>query len=229
MLGNVMVLVAVLALAAVTAVSSTYAMARVTVVRGAERYVAVGFDNGVTVLRDSLAQQIASGALDPRALPSPMPSVSPLPPARVCMDSTKNCPYLVSETFAYVSASEIQSNLEADAHVNEARIAARISVSVLAPDLSPLVGRTKTVIFRVMSVPPYVAPAGNSDETSGVRDAGDDGGMPLATSAPCSSPQPGKVDETVVRAQYVNDATGKCFEGSSWRSQAASAATSPAW
>lgn len=229
MLGNVMVMVAILALAAITALSSTYAMARVTVVRSAERFVSVGFDNGVTALRDSLAQQIASGALDPRALPSPMPSVSPVPPARVCSDTAKSCPYLVSETFAYANASEVQSNLEADAHVNEARIAARISVSVLAPDLSPLVRRTKTVVFRVMSVPPYVAPAGNADETSGVRDTGDDGGMPLATAAPCSSPQPAAVDETVVRAEYVNDATGKCFDGSTWRSAAGSAASTAGW
>jgi len=230
MLGNAIVLVMILGLAAATALSSTYAMARVSIQRGAERYIQAGFSNGATVMRDSLAQQIAAGQLDPRALPSPMPSMTPVAPTPVCVSNATPCQYRVGESFVFDSVSSTQNNLETDVHVNEARIAGRITVSVLAPDSSVLATRTKTIVFRVTSVPPYVAPAGMRDETAESRTPGDDGGLPPATlSSACSRPAPGSADETLVRAQYYNDASGKCYDGSSWHSIQATPAPDAGW
>ncbi|MBV9271520.1 MAG: hypothetical protein JO165_10515 [Candidatus Eremiobacteraeota bacterium] len=222
-------MVAVLALAALTAVTSTFAMTRIAIERGAERYIAVGYENGVSALRESLAQRITAGQLDPRALPSPIPAMTPIPPTAACASTTSPCPYRVSESFTFDPSTSAENNLESDAHVNEARISAHVTVSVLAPDSTVLVSRSKSVTLRITSVPPYVTPAGTRDATSLTPTLGDDGGLPPPTpSSACASAAPGG-DETVVRAQYYNDANGKCYDGSAWHSAPAARTSTTGW
>lgn len=227
MLGNALVFVAIIAIAVATAVSSTYAAARATLHRTAERYVAVGYANALADVRNALATQIATGQYNAGALPAFTPS----PPQPVCPASSGACSFYATETVTLSAASAQANNLEADGHVNEGRVSAHIAVTILAPDRTALAARMENVTLRTSNTPPYVAIGGARDgSVDGVATDGtdtDDGGLPPGTATSACNVQ--TIDETVVRAEYYNDATGKCMDASTWQSKPAALSAPAPW
>lgn len=222
MLANVAVIAAIVALAVTTSVSATYAAAKAVIHRNAERYADAAFADALANVRDRIASNIAAG--------EPMPSFTPSPPQPVCGPNDASCAYYASSNVTLETSAAITSNMEADANVSEDRITADIVVTILAPDRTILSVREKRTSLRTLRTPPYAVIAGARDATADFTAQpveGDDGGLP--PSAPNSACSPSTNDETLVRAQYYNDASGACTDESTWKSQPGTARGAPQW
>lgn len=222
MLANAVVVAAIIALTITGTVSATYAAARAAIHRTALRYADAAFGAALGNARDEIAASIAAS----RALPAFTPS----PPQPACAGARPACAYYVSRSISLETTPSAAGNLEADANVNENRVAANITVTILTPDGTALAVREKRAILRTFQTPPYAVIAGTSDGSSDLAaraSQGDDGGLP--PSAENSACTPSTTDETVVRAEYYNDASGACTDASTWRSQPGSSPTPSAW
>lgn len=225
MLLNTLFFVALLTVATFTFLSAGLAMTRMTAARMVQTYVTTGYQHAAASLERTIANEIQSGGL-----PDPLPSFTPLP--AVCAGT--GCAY---KTMASIAVSKIGSpagaqcdasqsncaaNEQANPHVDETRVFARISVTVTTADGTPVAMRADDLVLRTIAVPPYVLPAGARDDTFAAAPAddspGDDGGVPAATPNPCARATPGAADDTSIRVAYRNAATNACTDGSSWRS-----------
>jgi len=222
MLANAAVIAAIIALTVATTVSATYAAARAVIHRTAVRYADAAFGAALGSVRDEIAASISAGQA--------LPAFTPSPPQPACVSARPACAYYVSRSVSLETSASIDSNLEADANVNENRVVADITVSIMTPDRTVLAIREKRAMLRTFHTPPYAVIAGARDGSSDLaarQEQGDDGGLPpSATNSACS---PSTTDETVVRAEYYNDASGACTDESTWRSQPGSSPTPSAW
>lgn len=222
MLANAVVIAAIIALTVATTVCATYAAARASIHRTALRYADAAFGAALGNVRDEIATSMSTGG--------PLPAFTPSPPQPACPTARPPCAYYVKRSVLLEAPASAGSNLEADANVNENRVAADIAVSILTPDGTVLAVREKRATLRTFQTPPYATISGTRDDSSGLAapsGQGDDGGLP--PSAENSACSPSTTDETVVRAEYYNDASGACTDASSWRSQPGSSPTPSAW
>lgn len=227
MLASALFYVALVAVIATTFLSAGLAMTRMTVHRLSQTYVTPGYQRAVSALQQTLATDMQNGGL-----PNPLPAFTPIPAS--CVDASTPCRFRTAETITLTqtstpapvaacdsSQSACAANEQANAYVNESRVSARITVSVIAGDGTTLTTRSGDVIMRTMNTPPYVvvggARDGAFDSVASANAAGDDGGTVPATPNPCSANAPGTVDDTVVRVAYRNQTTNACSDGSSWR------------
>ncbi|MGZ3510057.1 MAG: hypothetical protein ACXWNJ_17075 [Vulcanimicrobiaceae bacterium] len=230
MFANALVIVAVIVLATATILSAGLAMTRAQVHRIAQQYLAAGYERAATVTRDTLADALRNGRIDPSA-PASLPAISPLPSQ--CATSSSPCAFFTDATVTLAAPAAPSANLESNAAINEGRLTATVAVDVTAADGTRLATRTQTVALRTFAVPPYVTIAGALDASvdgAGGTAAGDDGGLPpqtplstCPTPAPSSVPSSSAPDETVVRVQYHDDANGACMDGSLWQGKSSSA------
>lgn len=187
---------------------------------------------GATLARSAVAQAIENGA-DPRRLVPVAPS--PIPECRLRVGDA--CAIQGVARIAFdapglgggASPSPCPSGActiyeqENDA-VWEGRIGATISADALGPNGALLASRRSRVTFRTMRAPPYAAPAGYADastgDVNGPLQTGDDGGSAGGLSAP----------GTLIDVLYQNALTGAAMPANVWRSQVQSGiATSRPW
>jgi len=238
MLANALFYVALVTVVATTFLSAGLAMTRATIHRLSQTYVAAGYQRAASVLQQRLADDLQNGVL-----PNPLPTFTPLP--ATCVDTAVPCRYETSETIVLTQTTapsagagcdpaqtNCASNEQANAYVNENRIAARISVAVTASDGTLLTTRTGDVVLRTMNTPPYVivtgARDGSFDNLASASSVGDDGGLPAATPNPCAAAAAGTLDDTVVRVAYSNRVTNACTNGSTWRTSSYNSSSSAA-
>lgn len=228
MLANALFYVALLAIAAMTYLSAGLAMTRVSASRIAQTFLSAGYQRAMSALQQRLSAQIAAGGTQ-----GPLPVFTPLPPA--CAGVAGSCTYTTSAAIALTAAtgaaappgcdpakSNCAENEEASAYVDEGRVAARITVSVVASGGTQVATRSSEIVLRTIATPPYVIVAGAQDDSSdalSAQAAGDDGGVPAATPNPCSAGVSGTADDTTIRVAYRNAATNACSDGSLWRSK----------
>src|SRR5581483_12006035 len=158
--------------------------------------------------------------------PSPLPSLSPLPPhclGETCAMSGSATMTLLGrdppETEPCDSDAACAANEEANPYVREGRVIARIAVDVRASDGTLLATRENDVTVRTFAGPPYLAMAGAIDRTVDARAVarGEDAGLVPRTPNPCAAGPAGESSDTVVRVAYEDAETGTCSDGSSWR------------
>lgn len=222
MLANAAVIAAIVALTVATTVSATYAAARAAIHHTALRYADAAFGAALGNARDEIAASIAAGQT--------LPAFTPSPPQPACANVRPACAYYVSRSVRLETTVSAGSNLEADANVNENRMTADITVSILTSDGTVLAVREKRAVLRTFKTPPFAVIAGTRDgslDLIATAAQGDDGGLP--PSAKNSACAPSGTDETVVRAEYYNDASGACTDESTWRSQPGPAPAPSAW
>jgi hypothetical protein len=213
-------LVTLLTLAALT---SGIAMTRMTIHRLSEDALAAGYQRAADALRQTLQTRLQNG---PMTLP--LPTVAPIAPA--CAQSPGTCYQTAAtvtlRTLAASAAScdpalsNCARNVETNPYVGEQRLAARITVTVSAPDGTVLAARSTDNAVRTLQVPPYVILTGSVDGTfdgTGAAAAGDDGGTLPATPNPCGTAPLGSSDDTVVRVAYRNVQSNACSDGSVWQ------------
>jgi hypothetical protein len=229
MLANAVICLALIAFAANTILSAGLAAARTSVLRLAQTYVNQGSQRAIDALQSGIAAYAQSTGLQ-----GPLPAFTPLP--EHCAQAQMPCAFTTSATVSLVrsdiattpspcdAASPCANNEQANPHVFERRISARISVAVRAADGSVLATRELDVTLRAMTVSPYAAIVGTRDRSvdaiAAEEPAGEDAGRPAATANPCAIASAGVADDTVVRVAYENAATGACSDGSSWRTTA---------
>lgn len=214
----------IVALLALGMLSSGAAMTRMTMHRLSENALAGGYQRAANVLRQTLTGRLQNGPLT-----QPLPTIAPLPPA--CAQSPGPCYQTAATVTLRVlgtpapscdpSLSNCARNVESNSYIDEERLAARITVTVSAPDGTFLASRTNDLAVRVMQVPPFIALTAYRDGTfdSAISSAaGDDGGTPPATPNPCSTAAIGSADDTVVRVAYRNAQSNACSDGSMWKS-----------
>ena len=231
---------AMMTLLAAAFLSAGLAMTHATIRRAAETYVASGLQIAVRDVQNRLSAAAQNGTLN-----SPLPAVSPAPPA--CADP--RCGFAVSESVQYIAyaspgpspaascdphGTNCALGEQTNAAVAEGRVSARITVTVTDANRNVLVTRSRDVTFRTFRSEPYAVLTGSRDDTTditGASAAGDDGGLPAATPNPCSSAAAGSADDTAVRVAYENAVTNACADGSSWQNQSYSqqAAQVPGW
>jgi hypothetical protein len=227
MLASALFYVALLAVAAMTFLSAGLAMTRVSASRIAQSYLAVGYQRAMSVLEQRLSAQIVSAGS-----PLPFPTFTPLPPE--CAGAAGSCAYTTGATIALTGAtnpaapagcdpakSNCAQNEQASAYVDEGRVAARITVNVIASGGMQVATRSSDVVLRTIATPPYLIVASAHDDSSdalSTQAAGDDGGTPAATPNPCSIGASGTADDTTIRVAYQNASTNACTDGSAWRS-----------
>lgn len=224
MLLNAIFFVVLLATVAAGFLSAGLAMTRVAAIRGAQAYVNQTYQRASASAQDTLARYMSSGGI-----PDPAPSMTPLPQA--CVDA--RCTFTTSADIRLIalpqtvstacdpSQSSCAQDEEANAYVDERRYAARITAIVRDAGGNVLARRTDDLVLRTIAQPPYVVPAGARDGSfdgiSASQAAGDDGGAPPATPAPCAQSSPGSSQSTQIRVAYRNAVTAACTDGSAWR------------
>lgn len=227
MLANALFYVMLIALASSAFLTAGAYMSRATIERLAQAAVAPAYQRAVSVLQHAIAAGMQNSNQ-----PQPLPSFTPLPAK--CVDPA--CTYKARATIAVqaaptpascdASSANCAQNEEANAYVEEGRVAARITVTVVSAGGETLAVRSQDAIFRTFAVPPYAAIIGARDGSfdglASLRTAGDDGGTLPATPDPCGTP--GADGNTAVRVAYRNAVTSACTDGSSWRDGAYSAA-----
>lgn len=224
MLAGTLAYVVLVALIAVTILSTGLAMTRMTIERGVSPYIAAAYQRAAVSLQQTLATDMQGGGL-----PYPAPTFTPLP--MTCANAS--CTYKTTEAITLVqsppatpgaacdtSQSNCAPNVQTNAFITESRITAIITVNVVDAQDSTVAKRTGSVVLRTFDSPPYVAIAGaregTFDDIAGSATAGDDGGAPPATPNPCASATASTSDDTTVRVQYRNAVTNACSDGSAW-------------
>lgn len=239
MLLNAVFYAALLIAVSLSFVSAGLAMTRAATYRLAGTYVAGAYENAGRTLQRTLSADMENGGL-----PSPTPSISPLPLA--CADPA--CRFMTGEAIAYTivtrgtpapqcdsSASNCAQNEQTNALVAEARVAARITITVTDAQKNVLLTRSEDLTFRTFRTPPYVAASDARedafDDVAAQAAQGDDGGLPAVTPNPCASPVAGTSDDTSVRVAYENEENNACSDGSAWgnSSYSQSSQTAPGW
>ena len=227
MLANALFCTIVLALAASAILSGGLAMTRAAIQRNAATFVAVGYDRAIQSLQNTLQTDMQNGGL-----PSPLPTVSPLPPQ--CADS--ECRYSTSERIQFTtkqlsapaaSCDRTQTNCasaeEGNAYVDESRVTARVTVTVSDASGTALVTKSSDATFRTLHRAPYVTTAGSRDgsfDGAGTdASSGDDGGVTAGSPDPCATASAGVSDDTTIRVQYRDTQNSACSDGSALRSQ----------
>jgi hypothetical protein len=206
--------------------SAGLAMTHATMHRISQSYIAIGYHRAASVLQQAFANDLRSSPL-----PNPLPTFTPIPPT--CVNNEIPCRYTTSETIRLTQLSSANgvegcnpadtncaSNLQANAYVNEGRLAARITVTVSTASGATLAKRENDIIFRTMNAPPYIVLAGTRDasfdDIASMHALGDDGGLSPATPNPCETPEANTSDDTVVRVEYRNTVSNACSDGSAW-------------
>jgi hypothetical protein len=238
MLLNAIFTVTLLSAVALAFVSAGIAMTQAAIHRAALTYVTQGYQYATAALQQTLQADMQSGGI-----PSPLPSMTPLP--RQCAGANGACTFLISASASFTqlaapspaascdpAASNCAQNTQQNAYVHESRLAARITVTVATSAGVPLATRSSDEIVRTFDTPPYVTLASARDATSDAfAAAGDDGGIQSATPSACASTVPGVTADTSVRVAYRNVQTNACTDGSAWResSYSVDSGSSPGW
>lgn len=227
MLANALYFVALIAVAAMTFLSAGLAMTRAASTRLAQSYLTEGYQRAVSALQQSVAQEIQTTGST-----TPLPVITPLPAQ--CAGGKSPCRYETSATISFLTTAAPAVNEQANAYVNEGRIAARITAIVTNTGGMQLATRESDVALRTIATAPYVlisaARDGTLDSIPARQRAGDDGGVPPATPDPCGSAGAGASEDTAIRVAYENAATNACSDGSAWRSPPYPGPTSaPGW
>ncbi|HVS45794.1 MAG TPA: hypothetical protein VMS32_03935 [Verrucomicrobiae bacterium] len=216
MLLRTVVVVALIAMLAMTIVQACAALGRAAVHRTAAQAADDAFADDLAEVKTELATAIAGGA-DPRTV-----TIAPTPQPTTCAVATAGgCALSIGNTILATTASPVgdlvedpascaprcASNVQENDAIAEGRIAVAIHVTVTGASGEIFARRERYALFRTLRVPPYAALVGTRDATdeavaSGAS-TGDDAGLPA----------------TVVNVRYVNATTGASTDANAWQSR----------
>lgn len=203
MLLNAVLASALIAFVGLTAISAELALTRAAQARISARYLAVAAARGDDAVQTKAARFMQAGGI-----PSPLPTMSPLPPA--CAGGASPCVYRTTASAQWIgnlngargtcatADTNCVPSVQNNAAIDEGRLVARITAQVIAPDGAIVAARSHNLVLRTFLVSPYAAAVAQSDGDSGGVSSGAD---------PCASAPP---PDTVIHAVYRNERTGAC-------------------
>jgi hypothetical protein len=176
-------LFSVTALAAVTLgglqLATSYAVAAER--HAALRYADVALEQARLALVTQIAQQVQAGSPD-----GPFIAPSPSALAPVCADpagaTPAPCPFsasvsvtLLGQTMVSAPANELAQNVQRGEGVDENRLSATLTATVVSPAGS--VERRRSLILRTYAAPPFASDDGSDEPAPGDVASGDSGGI----------------------------------------------------
>jgi hypothetical protein len=145
------------------------------------RYADVALEQARLALVSQVAEQVQAGSPDgPFVAPSPTalapvcdaaPAATPAP----CAFSASVSVTMLGQTRVSGPANELAQNLQRGEGVDENRVSATLSVTVVSPAGS--VQRRRSLIVRTYAVPPFASDDGSDEPTAGDVASGDSGGI----------------------------------------------------
>lgn len=224
-----------MATAAGTFLSCGLAVTRAAIHHGAQRALIPGYARARAAVLQTLTSAAAHGALR-----DALPTIAPLLPK--CVDDEETCAYSTTATITFSKdaietgqSCSIQNSCLREQHnlyVDEGRISARISVSVIDKSGEQLAAQTSVLLLRTLRAPPYVMVSGardmRFDATKDPVAISDDGGM-RANIDPCATGVPGTSADTAIHVVYRRAGEGSCTSGEHWRDTALSPQAPERW